>query len=83
MARTLDTLHIWTNLINRTNCDEGCIICNPYEYKTYKNPVMGRFLTRQNHLVSNRIRDGDFIIVGAAYHAAQKLRNRRGGRKND
>ena len=64
MARTIDTLYIcvWTNLINRANKDKGCRQSNPYN--TINNiPVKGGFITRQARLVTNRIRDGDFLCV--------------------
>lgn len=54
-------VYIWTNLINRTNGVQGCMICNPYKaYKTNRNPIMEEFVMRKTNLITNRIRDGDF-----------------------
>ena len=64
MAETVAIVHPHTqvNLNNRVNNNKGCAVSSPYKtYKSNNISIMGGFVTRQNNLVTNRIRDGDFL----------------------
>ena len=63
MTKTVAAVaHTQVNLTNRANNNNGCRQCKPYDaYKINNVSIMEKFITRQNNLVTNRIRDGDFL----------------------